>query len=151
MKKLTAILGIPAIFALIFGTSMAAAQPGGGGGQPPSGGQQGGQPPAAGQQQQEDLPEIDEETKEKFLEAYADIIEIQNEYVGRLQNAESEDEAMELQQQAQEEMQTAVTENDLTVEEYNQVIQVASSDPELMAELEEAVGGEQGGAQGGQQ
>ena len=125
MKKLISILSIPALFAMALGASVANAQPGG-------------QPPAAGQQQGE-MPSIDEETKEKFLDAYGDIMEIQTDYAEQIQAASNEEEAMELQQAAQGEMQEAVTENDLTVEEYNTVIQAASANPDLMAELEAAI------------
>lgn len=131
MKKLIILLSIPTLFAMALGASVASAQPGG---------QPGGQPPAAGGQQQGDeMPSIDEETKEKFLEAYTDIMEIQTDYAEQIQAAENEEEAMELQQAAQDEMQEAVTSNDLTVEEYNTVIQTASADPDLMAELEAAI------------
>lgn len=125
MKKLISILSIPALFALALGASVVNAQPGG---QAPAAGQQGGE-----------MPSIDEETKEKFLDAYADIMEIQTDYAEQIQAAENEEEAMELQQAAQGEMQEAVTSNDLTVEEYNTVIQTASANPDLMAELEAAI------------
>ncbi len=142
MKKLTAILGIPAIAGLMFGASLASAQPGGQqGGQ---GGQQGA--PPQGQQQ---APDISDETRQNFLEAYPDIIAIQNDYAEQLENAEGQEEAMELQQQAQEEMQQAVQDNGMTVEEYNRAMQAASSDPELRSALQEAAG-QSGGGQGGQ-
>jgi hypothetical protein len=118
MKKLISILGIPALFAMALGVSVASAQQGGQGGE---------------------MPSIDEDTKEKFLDAYADIMEIQTDYAEQIQAADNEEEAMELQQAAQSEMQEAVTGNDLTVEEYNTVIQTASANPDLMAELEAAI------------
>jgi len=83
--------------------------------------------------------EIDAETKENFVAAYSDIMEIQLRYAQQLQAVTDESEANVLQQAAQTEMQEAVTSNDLTVEEYNQVIQLASADPELMSELEAAI------------
>jgi len=126
MRKLMSLMSISAIFAMMFGVSVASAQPPAG--QPPAG-----QPPAG------EMPTIDEATKEKFLDAYVDIMEIQTRYAEMLQGATDESEAMELQQAAQEEMQTAVTEAELTVEEYNEVIQVASANPSLMAELEAAI------------
>lgn len=116
MKKLISILGIPALFAMALGASVATAQ------------QQGGE-----------MPTIDEDTKEKFLDAYSDIMEIQTDYAEQIQAADNEEEAMQLQQAAQGEMQAAVTDNDMTVEEYNTVIQTASTNPDLMAELEAAI------------
>lgn len=115
MKKLISILGIPALFALALGTSVATAQ------------------------QDAEMPTIDEATKDKFVEAYADIMAIQTDYAEQIQAASNEEEAMELQQAAQSEMQEAVTGNDMSVEEYNTVIQTASADPDLMAELEAAI------------
>ncbi|MEX1198187.1 MAG: DUF4168 domain-containing protein [Pseudohongiellaceae bacterium] len=125
MKKLTSILNISALFAMALGMSVATAQPGG-------------QPPAAGQGQ---APEVSEELKSRFIDAYADIMAIQTDYAEQIQAAGNEEEAMELQQAAQGEMQEAVTSNDMTVEEYNMVIQAASADPELMEELEAAIEG----------
>jgi hypothetical protein len=114
-KKL---LSLPALFALLFTVSVANAQTA-------------------------DTPvpamELDEETKENFVSAYGDIMEIQMRYAQQLQAVTDEVEANVLQQAAQSEMQEAVISNDLTVEEYNQVIQLASVDPELMAELEAAI------------
>lgn len=127
MKKLITLLSVPALFAFIFGASVASAQP-------PAGQAPAGQPQAGGE-----APTIDSETRENFLGAYADIMDIQNRYAERLQTASNEEEAMALQQAAQEEMQEAVSSNDMTVEEYNTVIQTASANPELMAELEAAI------------
>ena len=127
MKKTTTALSISALFAMMFGMSVATAQPPAG--QPPAG-----QPQAGGE-----APTIDADTRENFLGAYAEIMQIQNHYAERLQTAGNEEEAMELQQAAQEEMQDAVQSNDMTVEEYNTVIQTASANPELMAELEAAI------------
>lgn len=121
MKKLMSLMSVSAIFAMLLGAAVAHAQP-------PAG-----QPPAG------EMPTIDEATKEKFLDAYVDIMEIQTRYAELLQGATDESQAMELQQAAQEEMQTAVSDADMTVEEYNEVIQVASANPALMAELEAAI------------
>lgn len=129
MRKLTSILSLSALFAMALGMSVATAQPGG---QPPAGGQ--GQAPGAPA-----APEVSDELKSKFIDAYGDIMEIQTRYAEQIQAAGNEEEAMELQQAAQGEMQEAVTGNDMTVEEYNMVIQAASADPELMEELEAAI------------
>jgi len=83
--------------------------------------------------------EIDATLKSNFVAAYVDILEIQMRYAEQLQSVTDEAEANGLQQAAQGEMQEAVESNDLTVQEYNLVIQTASSDPDLMAELEAAI------------
>lgn len=126
MKKLTSILSLSTLFAMAMGMSVATAQPGG-------------QPPAAGGQGQAAVPEVGEELKSRFIDAYSDIMSIQTDYAEQIQAAGNEEEAMELQQAAQGEMQQAVSDNDMTVEQYNRVIQAASADPELMEELEAAI------------
>lgn len=83
--------------------------------------------------------EMDATMKSNFVAAYVDILEIQMRYAEQLQSVTDEAEANGLQQAAQGEMQEAVESNDLTVQEYNLVIQTASSDPDLMAELEAAI------------
>ncbi len=126
MKKLTSILSLSTLFAMVMGMSVATAQPGG-------------QPPAAGGQPA--APEVSDDLKNKFIDAYAVIMSIQTDYAEQIQAAGNEEEAMELQQAAQGEMQQAVSDADMTVEEYNMVIQAASADPELMEELEAAIDG----------
>lgn len=127
LKKL---LSLPALFALIFAASVAHAQ------------QTAPAAPDADVPQSAD--DIDSELKEKFVGAYGDIMSIQMRYAEQLQSVTDEQEANSLQQQAQVEMQEAVTENDITIQEYNQIIQLASSDEELMAELESAIEEETG-------
>ncbi len=82
---------------------------------------------------------LDEGLKQKFVAAYSDIIDIQAEYTQKLDGISDRDQAMALQEEAQAEMQRAVVENELTIEEYNQVIQMASTSPDLRAELEAAL------------
>lgn len=132
MKKLTAILGIPAVAGLMFGASLASAQPG-------------------GQQGQQQAPDISDETRQNVLEVYPEIVAIQNEYTGQIENAEGQEEARALQQEAQQEMEQTVQDSDMTVEEYNRAMQAASSDPELQAALQEAAGNAGGGQSGGNQ
>lgn len=122
LKKL---FSLPAVFALIFAASVAHAQQ---------------SAPAA---PEADVPQnaadINAEMKEKFVNAYGDIMSIQMRYAEQLQTVTDQDEASSLQQQAQAEMQDAVTANDMSIQQYNQIIQLAAADEELMAELETAI------------
>jgi hypothetical protein len=83
--------------------------------------------------------ELTSELKSNFVSAYTDIMEIQMRYAQQLQSVTDEAEANGLQQAAQLEMQEAVEDNDLSIQEYNQIIQMASADPELLEELEAAI------------
>ena len=119
MKKL---LTISALFsaALLAGSASAQQQPA---------------PAPAPAQTMEITPEI----KEKFIDAYADIMEIQVDYTEQLEAVTEEAEANALQQQAQMEMQEAVVDNELTIQQYNQIIQMAANNPELQQELQAAI------------
>lgn len=81
-------------------------------------------------------PTMDAATIDKFVDVYADVQMIQQKYTQKLQTATSKEAARNLQEQAQVEMVEAVQANGITVEEYNEMIQVVSSNPELMEEIE---------------
>ena len=83
--------------------------------------------------------ELTAELKSSFVSAYNDIMQIQMRYAQQLQSVTDEAEANSMQQAAQLEMQEAVEDNDLSIQEYNQIIQMASADPELLEELEAAI------------
>jgi len=83
--------------------------------------------------------ELDQETKEKFIAAYIDVREIQNDYTAKLQNVTDQNEAQELQQQAQQEMMSAVESNGMSVTDYNAVTQVVANDPELLDEIQQLI------------
>ncbi|MBC52262.1 MAG: hypothetical protein CMQ34_00340 [Gammaproteobacteria bacterium] len=119
-KKL---LSIPAIFALILGAGVVHAQP------------------ATSEDAHipQSAADIDMAMKDKFVSAYGDIMEIQMDYAERLQTVTDQEQASMLQQEAQREMQEAVASNDITIQQYNQIIQLAAADEELMAELETAI------------
>lgn len=80
---------------------------------------------------------IDGQTKEKFVAAYVEIRDVQQEYTEKLQNVDDEGKARELQQQAQAEMVGIVEDNGMSVEEYNQLVGAISNDPELRKEIEQ--------------
>ncbi|MDZ7735098.1 MAG: DUF4168 domain-containing protein [Gammaproteobacteria bacterium] len=122
---------VPASLALVFAMPLSV-QAQGAGEQPPTEG--GGQPPAA---EGAGGANIDGQTKEKFVAAYVEIRDVQQEYTEKLQNVDDEGKARELQQQAQAEMVEIVEDNGMSVEEYNQLVGAISNDPELRKEIEQ--------------
>ena len=97
------------------------------------------QQPAAPAPAQAPQMEITPEIKDKFIDAYVDIMEIQMDYSEQLESVSDQAVANSMQQEAQTEMQEAVVDNELTIQQYNQIIQMASTDQELQQELQAAV------------
>lgn len=81
--------------------------------------------------------EVDDQTVENFVGAYTEVQEIHNEYAERMQEVGDAEEATSLQQEAQEKMQEAVTKNDITVEEYQQIAQQIGQDEQLRSRIQE--------------
>jgi hypothetical protein len=126
MKKIGKLISIPAFLAMILGLPIAFAE------EPVAPEYQEAAPGHAGQ-------EIDAETKDKFIAAYSDVLKIQNKYAEKLQTVTDEESARKLQMEAQEEMLTAVESNGMTADEYNHVIQLVSTNPELKSEIDAQV------------
>ncbi|GGG50145.1 hypothetical protein GCM10011403_04060 [Pseudohongiella nitratireducens] len=97
------------------------------------------QQPAAPAPAQAPQMEITPEIKDKFIDAYVDIMEIQMDYSEQLESVSDQAVANSMQQEAQTEMQEAVVDNELTIQQYNQIIQMASTDQELQQELQAAI------------
>lgn len=76
---------------------------------------------------------------QNYVLAMQDVSEIGQEKEPEIANAESEEEAQEIWQNAQEEMASAVEERGLTVEKYNEITQAAQTDPELASKLNSMV------------
>lgn len=91
------------------------------------------QDPAMGQQQQHDFSDSDLHT---FVDLQSDIGEIRDEYVSRIESAGSEDEARQLQQEAQTEMVSAIEEVGMTVQDYNAIAVAYNSDPEIQQRVD---------------
>ncbi|MCO6440279.1 MAG: DUF4168 domain-containing protein [Nitrococcus mobilis] len=72
---------------------------------------------------------------EKYSEAQQKITNISQQYRGRLNQAQDRDKAIELQQQAQQQMAKAVISAGLTVEEYNRITEAVQSEPQLRERL----------------
>lgn len=102
------------------------------------------QNPAPAPQQQAPQMEVDDATVNNFVGAYTDVQKIHNEYAQRLQNVEDAEEATGLQQEAQNKMQEAVTDNNITVEEYQTIAQQIGQDAELRSRIQERLEAESG-------
>lgn len=83
-------------------------------------------PPAA----QQEIAVTDDQLV-KFADAQQAIVQIQQDFSGRLQGVEDPDEAHQLQVQANEEMTAAVRDAGLDVESFNQIAVAVQNDPEL--------------------
>ncbi len=88
---------------------------------------------------QQEAPDVDlsDEDIDTFVEAFVSVQEVREDFADRLQEAEDETEAQEMQQEAQDEMVSAVEDAGMSVEEYNEVAMALQNDPELMQEVQE--------------
>lgn len=105
-------------------------------------------PVQAQQQPAQEAPQLSEQELQTFAEAYVDIGDVRMEMQTRLQNAENEQEASQIQQQANAEMEEILNDHGLSVQEYQEMTQVLNSDPEQRQEFQQIVEELQGG-QGG--
>lgn len=83
--------------------------------------------PAAGAQ----AKQFGEKKLESFAESLGEIMEIREEFTGKLQQTEDAEKARDLQQQANEKMLGVIEENDISIDEYNAINQAVQTDPEL--------------------
>ncbi len=72
--------------------------------------------------------------------ALAEVERIKQEYSQRLQTAGSEAEQQQIQNEAGQKMLQAVEGKGISVDEYNQIIQTAQTDPALAERLSKAMG-----------
>lgn len=90
-------------------------------------------------QQQAESIDVSEDDVESFVDAYMAVQGINQEYTQKLQAVEDPEKATELQQEAQTEMQEAVSESGLSISEYQQIANQAGQDEELRGQIEEAL------------
>jgi len=96
--------------------------------------------PADAQQAPVDPAEITNAQLEAFAAAALRVEEIGADWEPRIAEAENEDEALQMREQAQAEMVEVVEEEGLSVEEYNTIYQVAQSDAEVRETIQELMG-----------
>jgi len=91
---------------------------------------------AAPPQQAESI-DVSEQQLQSFAEAQSAIMDIQNDFTQRMQNAENPEAANQLRQQANEEMVAAVESAGLEVDTFNSIAMAIQNDPELQQKLQE--------------
>lgn len=94
----------------------------------------GAQPPAGMEQQG---ATVDPNTLDRFVDAFVAVQLIRDDFARKLQDVSDEAEAQTLQQEAQEEMISAVQDEGMSVEEYNQVAMSLQSDPAMLQQVQE--------------
>ena len=82
--------------------------------------------------------EIPDSTVEKFVQAQQQVESIRGEYMELVQQAEGQQQAMEIQQEAQDKMIQAVEDSGIKVQEYNMIAQVAQHDSGLKKRIKAA-------------
>lgn len=93
------------------------------------------QPPGAGGAQDA----VDDAMLDRFASAYIEIEQIRKDYSGRLQQAKDQEQATELQREAQQEMLEVVRDNDLSVQDYNQVATAMTQQPKVRERVAEKI------------
>lgn len=88
-------------------------------------------------QQQDTMPDVSEEQIEAFVQAYVQLSQVREEYTARVQAAENQEEARQLQQEANDAMTAAIEEAGLSVEEYQQVALAINANAELRERVTE--------------
>lgn len=92
------------------------------------------QPPAPQEQEQ---VEVTDELLERFVEVYPDMYEINQAAEQELANVTDPAEAQAVQARAQSQMIETLEEGEITVPEYEAVVQALNTDEELRAQFEE--------------
>ena len=82
--------------------------------------------------------EISEAAVDKFIEVQQKVESIRGEYVELLQQAEDQQTAMEIQQEAQEKMVEKVQSSGMTVQQFNLIAQAAQQSPEIQQRIRNA-------------
>lgn len=102
-------------------------------------GQQQGQGMGAPEQQQQ--ADFSDQELRTFVELQDEIGEVREEYVSEIEAAGSEDEARQLQQEAQTEMVEVIEDAGMSVEEYNAIAVAYNSDPSIQERVDELADG----------
>lgn len=86
-------------------------------------------------QNQVEIEPVSDDEIETFVAATEEVVVIIEEWQPKLQSAESEEAARELQQQAQDELVAAVEAKGMSADRYNQINMAAAQDEELAARI----------------
>lgn len=93
--------------------------------------------PQMQQQQQADIDVSDAEV-DKFANVYNQTAEVRQEYTQKLQNAEDQEQAQEIQREANEEIKAVIEDSPMTVERYQEIARATAQDTELRQRILEA-------------
>lgn len=103
--------------------------------------------PALAQEQQapaaseSSAPSYSDQQLQAFAVAFLEVDKVKRDYTQRLQNAGSEDAQKTIQSEASQEMKKAVEGTDgISLDQYNQIIQSAQTDPDLAGKLNNVIG-----------
>lgn len=88
-------------------------------------------------QQRFQAQEFSTDQIQSFAEATKQIDQIMRDYQPRIAEADSQEKAVDLHQEAQSEMLKAVEDLGMSVDEYNQIATAAQDDPDLHAKIME--------------
>lgn len=101
--------------------------------------QQGGQQQGGtGMQSQQSAPaDFDDAELQKFVSAQEGINDIRDEYMEKIESADDQQQAQELQQEANDKMVSTIEQEDLNVETYNEIATAYNSDPETRERVDE--------------
>lgn len=100
-------------------------------------------------QQQQEAPDVSDDQKEQFVDAYMALQEVRQDYSEQIQNAEDQEEAQSIQQEARDAMMTAITDTGMSMEEYQQVAMAMQQDDEVRQELATMIQERQGNGDAG--
>lgn len=78
---------------------------------------------------------VDQATVQSFAAAYGSVLAIQEEYGARLQQVDTQEEAQNLQQEAQAKMMTAVEDEGVSVQQYNELAARMEQDEALRQQV----------------
>ncbi|MFP4146631.1 MAG: DUF4168 domain-containing protein [Halorhodospira sp.] len=87
------------------------------------------------EQPQPDQATFSGEQIDRFVDAYLDIIDIQESYTADIEETDGAEEARELQEEANDEMVAAIEDNGLSVPEYSEIANAMDMNPELRDEV----------------
>lgn len=83
---------------------------------------------------------FDDQTLQSFVVAFLEVDQINRVYMPQLQEADTQEEQQAIQQQATQEMVTAVENaQGISVEEYNAIVETAQADPELAQQINQMI------------
>jgi hypothetical protein len=94
-------------------------------------------------------PEVDETKLKSFAVAFLEVTKVTQAYQPQIEAAGNTEDQQRLQQEAGEKMVEAVSEkSDISIDEYNMIIQAAQTDPELAQRINGHITEAAGGAGG---